>query len=207
MAKRRIFLALLLCLVFMGTTRAWAAGEEEGAKALVKAVLDKAMDIQTQPDLQGDTHRKERSRLVHQLIGENFLSADMAHESLKGNWDKLSSKQRAEFQDLFTKLFQDSYTRMVLNFLQKETIEYPGEASGGKGTRVKTVIMRSNEHIPVNYDLIQRSGRWFIHDVEIDGVSIVENYRNSFQRVIRAGSVEGLLQKLRVQHRAIRDET
>lgn len=207
MKTLRVFCALLFGLGFMFSVhRSMAATGSEGATAVVKSVLDKAMEIQTRPDLQGDTHRKERSQLIHQLIAENFLSDDMARQSLSGNWEKFSPKQRTEFQELFTRLFQDSYTRMVINFLQQENIEYPGQSAQAKGTRVKTVIMRSNEHIPVNYEMIQKNGRWLIRDVEIDGVSIVENYKTTFNRVIQTGSVEGLLQKLRVQNASIRDE-
>ena len=206
MINRQIFPALLFGLVFLCSSQTFAAAGNEGATAQVKQVLDKAMDIQTRPDLQGDSNRKARSKLIHQLISENFLSENMAQESLKGNWEKLSQKQRTEFQDLFTRLFQDSYTRMVLNFLQKEAIEYRSQSEESKAVKVQTVIMRANEHIPVHYDMVQKSGRWFIRDVEIDGVSIVENYRNTFQRVIQKESVEGLLQKLRVQSQAIRDD-
>ena len=207
MIRRLILPSVLLSLVFLYSLPSPVRAGSEDATAQVKAVLDKAMDIQTRPDLQGEAHRKERSKLIHQLIGENFLSDNMAKESLAGSWEKFSQKQRTEFQALFTKLFQDSYTRMVLNFLQKETIELRGQSEEGKAVRVRTVIMRSNEHIPVNYALVQKSGRWFIEDVEIDGVSIVENYKNTFQRVIQKESAAGLLQKLRVQSQAIRDDS
>lgn len=172
---------------------------------VVKAVLDKAMVIQTRPDLQGEAHVKERSRLIRQLISESFWAEEMARESLKENWDKLSSGQRAEFQKLFTGLFQDSYTRMVLNFLQQENVEYRGESPEGKGTKVTTTIMRANEHIPVDYHLAKRGAQWLIMDVDIDGVSIVENYRNTFRRVIQTSSFDSLLQKMRLQSQAIQD--
>lgn len=160
------------------------------------------MEIQTRPALQGDDHKKERARLIRKLISESFLPEEMAKASLGGQWDKVSSKQRSEFQDLFTSLFQDSYTRMVLNFLARESIEYRGETGESHAVRVKTVIMRANEHIPVDYDVVQKKGRWLIRDVEIDGVSIVENYRNSFHKAIQTVSFEGLLQKMRTQRKA-----
>jgi phospholipid transport system substrate-binding protein len=188
-----------------GPARASQA-QTAGATAEVKAVLEKAMEIQTRSDLQGDGNRKERGKLVRQLIADNFLAAEMARESLKGHWDKLSQSQRSEYQDLFSKLFQDSYTRMVLNFLQRETVEYRGEARQGSATRVNTVIMRANEHIPVDYDVVQKSGRWSITDVIIDGVSIVENYRGTFARVIQKGSVDALLKNMRVQVEATHGE-
>jgi phospholipid transport system substrate-binding protein len=169
----------------------------------VKAVLDKAMEIQTRPNLEGDAHRAERAKLVRQVIAENFLAGQMAQESIKDQWDKISAAQRREFEDLFTILFQDSYTRMVLNFLKKENIEYKGESSESGGMRVGTVILHTNEHIPVDYHLVQKSGRWLIRDVDIDGVSIVSNYTNTFRKVIGKGSFEDLLEKMRLQQKAI----
>ncbi len=183
-----------------------AAAPASGTAA-VKSVLDQAMDIQTRPDLQGEAHVKKRSQLIRQLIAENFAAEEMAKESLKDSWDKLSAAQRTEYQKLFTTLFQDSYTRMVLNFLQKESVEYRQESPDKKGVGVSTTIMRANEHIPVDYHLIQKSGRWLISDVDIDGVSIVENYRNSFRRVIQTSSFDNLLQKMRLQSQAVQGDS
>ncbi len=162
------------------------------------------MDIQTRADLQGEGKRNERARLVRQLIADSFVVADMARESVRDFWDKLSQPKKSEFQGLFSELFQDSYTRMVLNFLQQENIEYRGETQKDKGARVETVIKRASEHIPVNYDLVEKNGRWLIRDVEIDGVGIVENYRSTFGRAIKAKSFDSLLEKMRLQSQAIK---
>jgi len=200
MHKRLLLISLSLCLLF---TASQARAAANSATAQVKAILDSAMDIQTKPDLQGEAHRKERAQLVGRIISENFLAGEMAQESLKGTWEKISQGQRSEYQKLFAILFQDSYTRMVLDFLQKETIEYRSESNAGGSVRVPTVIMRANEHIPVDYSMVQKNGRWFIRDVTIDGVSIVDNYRNTFRRVISSGSFDTLLQKMRLQSQAI----
>ena len=198
----RMFLPLGILLWSLASVPPTLA-ETSGATAGVKQILDRAMDIQTRPDLAGEVNRKERARLIQKLIADNFLSDQMARDSLAGHWGRLSPGQRSEFQSLFVVLFQDSYTRMVLNFLQQENIEYRGESASGKGKLVKTVIMRSNEHIPVDYHAMQNGSRWMIQDVEIDGVSIVDNYRKTFDRSIRSGSVDNLLQRMRVQKQAL----
>lgn len=194
-----ILIAILLLLMVLPPSTA----ENRGATADVSQVLNRAMEIQTRQDLAGEANREARGRLIQKLIAENFLADEMARESLKNYWGSLSSSQQAEYQQLFSALFQDSYTRMVLNFLQQENIEYRGESGDGKGRVVKTVIMRSNEHIPVDYHVVLKGGRWMIHDVEIDAVSIVENYRNSFDRVIRRSSVSELLKRMRNQRQAL----
>jgi phospholipid transport system substrate-binding protein len=178
------------------------AGE---ATEAVRAVLDRAMAVQANPATQGPEHRSERARQIHRLIADSFLGGDMARASLHDHWQKLTKPQQEEFQNLFVDLFQDSYTRMVLNYLRQETIEYQGEDTGHTATRVKTKIMRVNEHIPVIYQVVRRGPGWGIVDVEIDGVSIVRNYRSAFQRVIVSQSVEALLKKMRVQSQAVKE--
>jgi len=172
---------------------------QSGSTDLVRSVLGKAMDIQTKPELLGPEHRKERAALVRKLISESFLSAEMARESLEGHWEKLSARQREQYQALFTSIFIDSYSRQVLDFLKREAIEYPGEIAEGKRTKVRTIIMRTNEHIPVDYLVEQRGQKWMIGDVIIDGVSIVETYRNGFGGFLRDHSFDDLIQRMTIQ--------
>jgi phospholipid transport system substrate-binding protein len=194
-----------MCISLLWGIGSAQAGAGEPTTA-VKAVLDRAMEIQTRSDLSGEAKRAERVRLIRRLIADNFAFSEMARETIKDRWDHLSSGQRSEFQSLFSELFQDSYTRMVLNFLQQENIDYPGESTESAGTLVRTVIVRANEHIPVDYHMARKSGRWLIRDVDIDGVSVVENYRDTFRNVIVSSSFDGLLKKMRLQSRAIQDK-
>ncbi len=191
-----------LVLLFLAVPLS-AKGELEGAAVKVKEVLDRAMGIQNDPDLLGDEHRRERARLVRQLIADSFHLEVMARNSLGEHWSPASAQQRSEFRDLFTVLFQDSYTRMVLNFLVEENIEYGAVTQADGIARVPTTIMRISEHIPVNYSLSRKDAQWLIEDVEIDGVSIVDNYKNSFGRAIRASSLDELIKRMRAQKQAI----
>jgi phospholipid transport system substrate-binding protein len=195
-------------ITLLGLCLLWCAPEARAGSATAdtKVILEKAMAIQTRPDLQSPEQRPMRAQLIRQLIAENFLAADMARESLKDHWNKLSQEQRKEFESLFIDLFQDSYTRMVLNYLRQETVEYRGEQPERDMARVQTLLMRVNEHIPVDYFLAQKNGRWWIRDVTIDGVSIVGNYQNQFRRVIQAQSFDELLKKMRLQSQAIREK-
>ncbi len=193
---------LPLTLLFGMSPLARAQGGE--ATWQVQKVLDRAMEIQTDPALAGEENRQERARLIRQLIADNFLSQTMAKKSLENHWGALSASQRNAFQDVFITLFQDSYTRMVLNFLVEEDVRYGEEEIPlGEARKVQTTIMRVSEHIPVDYTLHREGGRWFITDVEIDGVSIVNNYRNSFNRVIQASSFNDLLERMKAQKEAI----
>ena len=56
--------------------------------------------------------------------------------------------------NLFQDLFQDSYSRLVLDFLGREKILYTKEDIGQDQAMVKTTIVRVNEEIPVDYFLM-----------------------------------------------------
>ena len=183
---------------------AWG-GPQEAATDKVRSVLERAMEVQSRPDLQGEAGRPQRAKLIRQLISENFLGAEMAQESLGDLWGRLKPEEREEFRELFVDLFQDSYTRMVLNFLRRETVDYLGEALENGRMRVRTKILRTNEHIPVDYTLLRKDNGWFMVDVVIDGVSIVRNYQTKFRQVITSQSFDFLLKQMRLQSKAIKE--
>src|SRR5512140_2789620 len=99
----------------------------ESPKDYVRGILDRVMAIQTDPALAGEAHEAQRGRQIHQIIERSFDFPFMAKDALGGNFGKLGGQQQ-EFISTFSYLFQDSYTRMVLKFLQKENITYKAES-------------------------------------------------------------------------------
>jgi phospholipid transport system substrate-binding protein len=169
----------------------------------VRKMLQEVMTIQTDPQLRGQAFRGKRKVAIQNVIAKNFYFDEMVKQVLNPYWEKLDEAKREEFKGLFKDLFQDSYTKLVLDFLAREKILYTQEDIRGGQALVKTTIFRINEEIPVDYFLTPVEQRWLVHDVKIDGVSIVQNYQKSFARVIKQESYEGLLRKMRLQHRAI----
>ena len=131
----------------------------------------------------------------------------MPEKALGTFWNDLEPIQRGEFKAIFQDLFQDSYTRMVLDFLKREEILYPKEHMEQGRALVKTTIVRTNDKIPVDYFLAPVEEEWMVYDVEIDGVSIVKNYRRSFTRVIKRESFDSLLDRMRLQQKTIKRDS
>jgi phospholipid transport system substrate-binding protein len=188
-----ISVALIACCTCL--MPAWA----EGPTTYVRGILDKVMAIQNNPSL---THQT-RAREIHQIIAHSFDFAMMARDSLGPTYERISAGQRQQFTQTFTYLFQDSYTRLVINFLKKENIKYGKERQQGDRAQVDTTIVRTNELIPVTYKMHRASQGWILHDVIVDGVSILANYKTQFARVIQTKSFKYLLDKMEEQRRAI----
>jgi phospholipid transport system substrate-binding protein len=165
----------------------------------VRGILDQVMGLQNDPA----QSTQARSQAIHRIIERNFDFALMAKDSLGPAYERLNSGQRQEFTQTFGYLFQDSYTRLVLNFLKKENIKYGRELPEGDKARVDTAIVRTNETIPVTYLMRKAPQGWILYDVMVDGVSILQNYKTQFAQVIHTKSFEFLLNKMQEQRRAI----
>ena len=167
--------------------------------AYVRSLLDQVMEIQNNPGL--DT--KERARAIHRIIEQNFDFPMMARDALGPAYGQIGAGPRQEFTHIFSYLFQDSYTRLVLNFLKRENVECQRENRDGSRARVETAIVRPNERIPVTYLIHTASQGWILYDVIVDGVSILNNYRVQFGQVIKTKSFSYLLEKMKEQRRAV----
>ncbi len=196
----------LLGFIVVGFVSAHGATKQaqQSPEALVKKVLETVMKIQNDPKLQGHENRYKRALEIKKIIHENFDSYGMAKKSIEEYWKSIPNTKKSKFSRVFSDLFQDSYTRLVLNFLKKEQIEYLGEEIKGGKAEVKTAIIRANDKIMVDYYLKKVKGRWIIEDVSIDGVSIVGNYRSIFHREIARNSFDSLLKKMVIQQKAIK---
>ena len=191
-----IWIISLALAAFSGWTLPALAGTPT---AYVRGILDQVMGLQNDPALS----TQARSQAIHQIIERNFDFAMMAKESLGPTYERLSDGQRQEFTRTFSYLFQDSYARLVLNFLKKENIQYGRELPEGDKARVDTAIVRTNENIPVTYLMHTAPQAWILYDVMVDGVSILQNYKTQFAQVIHTKSFEYLLKKMEDQRRAI----
>jgi phospholipid transport system substrate-binding protein len=166
-------------------------------------MLDAVISVQTDPALQAPAARPTRRAEIKKIILANFNFDDMAQQALGSHWNGMSAAKRTEFKSIFQDLFLDSYSRLVLDFVGKEKIAYAGDEDGQGQTTVKTRMQRASEAIPVDYFLADAKGRLLVRDIAIDGVSIVQNYRKSFGKVIQQESYDGLLKRMKLQQQTV----
>ena len=191
------FRIMILAMAVLGLLV--SAAMAETPTAFVKGLLDQVIALQNNPSLD----KAARARAIRQIIQRSFDFSLMAQNSLGSAYGRLSTGQRQEFASTFTYLFQDSYTRMVLEFLKKETIKYDQERKEGRGARVNTQMVRTNETIPVDYLMRPQGQGWLLYDVVVDGVSILDNYERQFAQVMRTNSFEFLLNRMKTQVKAL----
>jgi phospholipid transport system substrate-binding protein len=147
------------------------------------------------PELKKDTEaRLHKLRLA---VDKAFDWEAMAQSSLGPPWRKLDAKQRSEFVTIFKELLAQQYMNDIDRFQGSEQVRIVSVEKSGVLEIVNTLLITSSrEKIPMNYTL-QQSGRDFrVVDLTIEGVSLVNHYRNTFSRFLSNKSFAELMQQL-----------
>ena len=166
------------------------------ATAQVKTTVERVVKMLKNPRLQGDARKTERREQLRQTIYPCFDFAEMAKRSLGNQWQRYAARQ-GEFVPAFAHFVEDAYGSRIESY-KNEKILYTRERVEKGFAEVDTkVVTEKGDEIPINYRLHSVGGRWKIYDVLIEHVSLVNNYRSQFQRIIATASFDELLRKLR----------
>ena len=127
----------------------------------------------------------------------------MGRRALGQHWRKLKPDQRNEFLPLFSDLLERSYISKIETAVteDKPNILYTKETIDKDGyALVQTEVENPQDlNFEVNYRLLKRDANWEVYDIVIEGVSLVNNYRTQFNKIIHEDGYDGLVKKLKLK--------
>ena len=136
---------------------------------------------------------------ARQLVFARFDFSEMTKRSLGAHWKSLDQAEQREFVDAFTHRLLVAYGKTV-RATGDEKIQFVREVRDGEQASVETQVVSGNgDQTPIDYRLHDVDGQWMVYDVVIDNVSVVNNYRSQFERVIAKSSVQDLLRRMKNQ--------
>lgn len=195
---------LLLATVLCGAIVPLRAAEL-GPDALAKSVTDEVLAIvRADKEIQSG-NRQRVLQLVEQKIVPHFSFARMTQLAMGRNWRQASPEQQKTLVEQFKVLLVRTYTAAFTQY-RNETIEYrptrmrPGDTD----VVVQSFINRPGaQPVAVDYSMEKTPDGWKVYNVKIEGVSLVENYRNTFNAEVQKSGVDGLIRTLSERNRAL----
>jgi phospholipid transport system substrate-binding protein len=160
----------------------------------IRGSVDSILALLQDKEISNDVRREK----IGEVISERFDFRAMSQRTLATNWKSTSKEQRQEFVQLFSKLIENTYIGRVEAYTD-EKIDYPGEKIKGKKAVVETLILTDNADIPVNYKVYQKNDKWWVYDVVIEGISLISNYRSSYQEIVKKEGFDGLIAKMKAK--------
>lgn len=190
MNRRRTAIAAVALATLLGSATALATAD--GPLAQTRATLE-----QTRVIVDRDEPHNAKLVALATLL-KTFLDTDtMGRAALDTHWTKLSPAQQREFLTLFRELFQRTYVQKLLLF-ERPDFGYVGETlDGPERARVDTTIITPRDEFAVTYRMRRAGDRWLATDIQIEDLSLTTNFRRQMDRLLTAGTVEELLDRMR----------
>lgn len=191
---------ILLCVALS----AWA--KDTAPDLLVKNTVDEVIAIIKQDN---GIKKGEKDRildLVENKILPHFNFTRMTQLAMGKNWSKVEPQQQKELVNEFQTLLVRTYSNALTNY-RDEVIEVNpiSPQSDAKNTTVKTVVIqgRGREPVPIDYSMEKTDSGWKVFDVTVAGVSLVTNYRSTFNSQIKKGGINGLIESLAKKNKSL----
>jgi len=191
------FIAALLMLVFV--TSSGNAATPPGPLVTVQQASDRIIGILSDPSVP----REERWTRIAPIIAESFDFLAMSKSILAQRWPSATPVQQRQFVDFFSQYIEGTY-RSKIEAYSGQRIEYKGEKIRGERAAVDSVIHTDATSIPISYFLRQAgNGQWKVYDVMIEGVSLVNNYRETYAAIARSSGISGVLARVKARAKAV----
>ncbi len=167
-----------------------------GATEAMKSTIDEVLKIIQDKELKQPARAEVRRQRLEQVVGDRFDYQEMSRRALGAHWNTLSDQDKQEFVALFKTLLTNSYADKIESY-SGEGVKYINERTEKDYAEVRTKVLTGKIEIPLDYRLINKGTDWRVYDVVVDGVSLVNNYRGQFSKILRSSTYADLVDQLR----------
>jgi phospholipid transport system substrate-binding protein len=198
----------LFSTLFLFLIAAVAGAQDVAPDALIKSISDEVISIIKQDKDIKAGNREKINALVDAKVLPHFNFNHMTALAMGRNWPKASAAQQAALVEQFRTLLVRTYSGALSNY-KNEVIEFKPlrAAAGDTDVTVKSQVKRpGTQPVSIDYDMEKTPGGWKVYDVVVGGVSMVTNYRESFNAEIRESGVDGLIKSLASKNRSLESQ-
>lgn len=190
----RLALRVFLAMMWVGLTV--VPGYAGAPTDSMKTTIEEVLRIIREKELKQPGKAEERRQQLEKVVGARFDYQEMSRRALGASWNTLSDQEKQEFVGLFQTLLTNSYAEKIESY-SGEGVQYLNERTENGYAEVRTKVLSGKTEIPLDYRLINKAEDWRVYDVVVDGVSLVNNYRGQFTKILRASSYSDLVDQLR----------
>ena len=194
--KKRFVRLLWLGVPLLVTVFSHNLYAESLALEHLKTSLASVQQVLADPKLAGEKHFFQRRKLVRIVLQQLFDFEEMSRRSLGANARRYKDRS-AEFTPLFVDFLEHTYMG-ILEENGDAKIHYVREVNNGDSIQIHTrTKLKDGSEYRVDYNLLASPMGWRVYDVTVEGISLVNNYRSQFDRILNKSSFDELLKDLR----------
>ena len=163
----------------------------------VRGTVDKVLTIVRNPNPKSKPQMDEQRAKLIEVIYPRFDFPEMAKRSLGRHWAGRTPEEQREFVTIFAAMLGRSYADNIESYTSQNVL-YTRESEDQNYAQVDTKIVTENRPpLSINYKLQSVDKVWKVYDLVIEDISVVNNYRSQFNRVIARSSFEELVRVMK----------
>ena len=176
-----------------------AAAAAQTPDQLINRLSNELLDaVRADKSIQaGDT--KKVLAIVDERVVPYVSFQRMTSSAVGRYWRQATPEQQASLETEFKTLLMRTYAGALSQVKDQTVVIKPSRNLPEDEEQIVRTEVRSGSGEPVQLDYrVEKSPSvgWKIYDVNVLGVWLVENYRNSFAQEISKGGIDGLIAKL-----------
>ena len=181
--------------LFVLVTSASADSNSKPAKSAIKKLLGEIKQIVNKDSL-SDAEKVENKK--HSDIALSVLKVpEISQKALGKYWSKHSEEQQKQFQTLLGDLFVHVAFPSSAKFFANLDIVY-GKPKSKKDMMVVplSVVHEKEGEVGIDFRMKQSAEGWQVVDVILDGVSMRNNLRSQFYKILKKNEFKELVQRM-----------
>ena len=163
----------------------------------IKVASDKLIAIVFDNSLKTPEMKDKRDQMVTEIVDGLFDWQEFSRRTLARHWSKRTEDEKKEFISLFRQLVERTYMAKAGQYSGGKVIFLDEKIEGDYGNVSTQILTSAGTQISVEYRVIKKDGVWWVYDVYIEGVSLVNNYRGQFNDILIKSSYEDLVRRLK----------
>ena len=201
---KHYFSAVLMALALLGSIQVHAqkVNREQPPAEFIDAIATQALNA-----VQNDTAAQAGDRnaingLVDQYVLPYVNFEKTTRMATGRHWRQASAEQRQALVDSFKNTLIRTYSGALANVNKLSSIKvgpFRGDPKADDVVVRTTIIQNDGPAVGVDYRMEQTPNGWLIYDLNVEGIWLIQNYRNQFAETITRSGIDGLIDSLNKQ--------
>ena len=185
-----------LLVFFFVMVPSWAGVAEKSPEAAVKTLLNEIKQI---VEGNGLSDVQKAANKKHSDIAVSILKVpEISQNALGKYWKKHSAEQQDQFQNLLEDLFVHVAFPSSAKFFANLDLLYGKSKSKKDMTVVPITIVHEKEgEVDIDFKMKQSAKKWLVVDVILDGVSMRNNLRSQFYKILKKNDFNELVRRMK----------
>ena len=168
--------------------------------AVVKATTDEVLAA-----IKQTKDQQQLIAIAEQKVLPRFDFKRMTQLAVGRSWNQATPQQQEALEKAFRTLLVRTYTAALSQSSGGTKVDIkPSSPEGGEAT-VRTVVTEpGRKPFSIDYRMSNGGGDWKVYDVVVENLSLVTNYRGSFQSEIGRSGIDGLIKVIEERNQKLK---